>query len=246
MTTWLGCEHVHLPVCGSTNDEAARLASAGAAHGTVVTAGEQHAGRGRQGRHWHSPPGENLYLSCILRPALAPIQAPAITLAAGLGVADAVAGAGAQPALKWPNDVLVNGRKLAGILTEMSTRGQRVQHIITGIGVNLGSRSFPPELGERATSLALLGVSIDRERFLAELLVSLEHWFERFFAGGVAALADAWLARADRSRVRAASGGQAVEGAILGLDPDGCLLIQDDAGARHRILAGDVLPVPAV
>jgi BirA family biotin operon repressor/biotin-[acetyl-CoA-carboxylase] ligase len=244
VTSWLGREHVHLPACGSTNDEAARLASAGAAHGTVVTADEQHAGRGRQGRRWHSPPGENLYLSCILRPTLAPDRAPAITLAAGLGVADAVAKAGAQPVLKWPNDVLVDGRKLAGILTEMSTRGQRVQHIITGIGVNLGSQSFPAELGERATSLALLGLSIERERFVAELLASLEHWFDRFFTGGVAALADAWLARADRSRVRASSGGRAVEGAILGLDPDGCLLIEDDTGARHRILSGDVLPVP--
>ena len=244
MSRWLGREHVHLPACGSTNDEAARLASAGAAHGTVVTADEQHAGRGRQGRRWHSPSGENLYLSCILRPNLAPDRAPAITLAAGLGVADAVARAGAQPVLKWPNDVLVDGRKLAGILTEMSTRGPRVQHIITGIGVNLGSQSFPADLAERATSLALLGVSIERERFVAELLASLEHWFDRFFAGGVAALADAWLARADRSRVRAASGGRAVEGAILGLDPDGCLLIEDDAGARHRILVGDVVPVP--
>jgi BirA family biotin operon repressor/biotin-[acetyl-CoA-carboxylase] ligase len=244
VTRWLGREHVHLPVCGSTNDEAARLASAGAAHGTVVTAGAQHAGRGRQGRVWHSPPGENLYLSCILRPALPPVRVPAITLAAGLGVTDAVARIGARPALKWPNDVLVDGRKLSGILTEMSTRGQHVQHIVVGIGINLGSQSFPPELAGRATSLALLGLSIERERFFADLLASLEHWFERFFAGGVAALADAWLARADRSRVGATSEGRAVEGAIVGLDPDGCLLVEDDAGARHRIIAGDVLPVP--
>jgi BirA family biotin operon repressor/biotin-[acetyl-CoA-carboxylase] ligase len=245
MSSWLGRERVHLPVCGSTNDEAQRLAAEGAAHGTVVTADQQHAGRGRQGRAWHSPAGENLYLSCILRPALAPAAATAITLAAGLGVADAVQRAGAPAALKWPNDVLVHGRKLAGILTEMSTRAERVQHIIVGIGVNLESRSFPPGLGDTATSLALLGVPVDRQRFVAELLSELETWFDRFFAGGVAALADAWLARADRSRVRATSRGRMVEGAIVGLDADGCLLVADDAGTRHRILAGDVTPLPS-
>ncbi|HWN72126.1 MAG TPA: biotin--[acetyl-CoA-carboxylase] ligase, partial [Haliangium sp.] len=225
MSSWLGCERVHLPVCGSTNDEAQRLAAAGAVHGTVVTADQQHAGRGRQGRAWHSPPGENLYLSCILRPALAPAAATAITLAAGLGVADAVQRAGAPAALKWPNDVLVHGRKLSGILTEMSTRGERVQHLVVGIGVNLESRSFPPEIGDRATSLALLGVAVERQRFVDRLLSELETWFDRFFAGGVAALADAWLARADRSRVRATSQGRLVEGSIVGLDADGCLLI---------------------
>jgi BirA family biotin operon repressor/biotin-[acetyl-CoA-carboxylase] ligase len=245
VSTWLGRERVHLPVCGSTNDEAQRLAAAGAAHGTVVTADEQHAGRGRQGRRWHSPAGENLYLSCVLRPELAPAAATAITLAAGLGVADAVQRAGAPAALKWPNDVLAGGRKLAGILTEMSTRGERVQHIVVGIGVNLASRSFPPELGDVATSLALLGVPVERERFVAQLLSELEIWFDRFFAGGVPALADAWLARADRARVRATSQGRLVEGSIAGLDADGCLLITDQAGARHRILAGDVTSLPA-
>lgn len=245
MSAWLGRERVHLPLCGSTNDEAQRLASAGAVHGTVVTADAQHAGRGRQGHRWHSPAGENLYLSCVLRPALAPAAATAITLAAGLGVVDAVQRAGAAVALKWPNDVLAGGRKLAGILTEMSTRGERVQHIVVGIGVNLDSRSFPPELRDVATSLALLGAPVVRERFVADLLSDLEIWFDRFFAGGVAALADAWLARADRARVRATSGGQIVEGVILGLDADGCLLIEDEAGARHRILAGDVTSLPA-
>lgn len=243
MSAWLGRERVHLPACGSTNDEAARLAAAGAVHGTVVTADAQDAGRGRQGRAWHSPPGENLYLSCILRPALAPERAPAITLAAGLGVADAVRWAGARPALKWPNDVLVGGHKLAGILTEMSTRGGYVQHIVTGIGVNLETRDFPPELARGATSLGLLGLSVPRDRFLARLLECLERWFDRFFTGGVDALADAWSACADRSWVRATSSGREVEGRVLGLDREGCLLIEDRGGARHRILAGDVTPI---
>jgi BirA family biotin operon repressor/biotin-[acetyl-CoA-carboxylase] ligase len=242
---WLGRERVHLATCGSTNDEAARLAAGGAAHGTVVTADAQDAGRGRLGRAWHSPPGENLYLSCILRPALEPARATAITLAAGLAVADAVERAGVQAALKWPNDVLAAGRKLAGILTEMSTRGHEVQHIVVGIGVNLGSRSFPPELEGKATSLALLGVSVARPEFVDQLLVCLESWFDRFLAAGVAGLADAWLARAHRSRVRATSQGRSIDGWIMGLDRDGCLVIEDDAGGHHRVLSGDVIPLPA-
>lgn len=243
MSGWLGRERVHLPACGSTNDEAARLAAAGAAHGTVVTAGAQGAGRGRQGRPWHSPPGENLYLSCVLRPALAPERAPAITLAAGLGVVDAVRWAGARPTLKWPNDVLVDGRKLAGILTEMSTRGGHVQHIVTGIGVNIDTREFPPDLARSATSLRLLGAPVAQDRFLARLLEDLERWFDRFFAGGVDALAGAWSACADRSWVRATSGGRELEGRVVGLDRDGCLLIEDLGGARHRVVAGDVIPI---
>lgn len=238
---WLGCERVHLAACASTNDEAARLASGGAVHGTVVTADAQHAGRGRMGRTWHSPPGENLYLSCILRPSLSPGHATAVTLATGLGVWDAVRETGVQPALKWPNDVRVGGRKIAGVLTEMSTRGSRLQHIVAGIGINLQTRDFPPHLADAATSLRLLGIAVDRERFIARLLASLEPWLERFFAGGVPAIAEAWLARAELSRVRGTVAERSIEGRAVGLDPDGCLVIEDAAGMQHAIRSGEVV-----
>lgn len=238
---WLGYERVHFAACGSTNDEAARLADNGAVHGTIVTADAQHAGRGRQGRVWHSPAEGNLYLSCIMRPRLDPAQAVAVTLAAGLGVSDAVTDAGAAVTLKWPNDVLAGGRKLAGILTEMSTAGGAVRHVIVGIGVNLGSRGFPPELANVATSLALLGVSVERAGFLGTLLVALERWFDRFFAGGVAALSDAFCARVDPAPVRALVGGREVSGRAVGLAPDGCLMLVDAAGVEHRVVAGDVV-----
>ncbi|WP_428262571.1 biotin--[acetyl-CoA-carboxylase] ligase [Haliangium sp.] len=244
-TGWLGRERVHLATCGSTNDEAARLAAAGAEHGLVVTADAQRAGRGRRGRTWHSPPGESLYLSCVLRPALTPARAVAVTLAAGLGVWEAVHQAGAESTLKWPNDVLVGGRKLAGVLTEMSTVGGRLRHIVIGIGINLANRAFPPELAEIATSLALAGHPVERDAFVTSLLGALERWFDRFFVGGVRALADTWLARADRGRIRASAGAETVEGTVLGLADDGCLLIEDDAGAVHRILAGEVTVVAA-
>lgn len=251
MSGWLGRERVHLDACDSTNDEAARLASGGAPHGTLVTADTQHAGRGRQGRVWHSPPGENLYLSCILRPAIGPMHAAAVTLAAGIGVWDAVRATGVQPSLKWPNDVHISGRKIAGILTEMSTRGGQVQHIVTGIGINLETRRFPSELAQVATSLCALGIAVDRQVFLEDLLARLEIWFDRFFAGGVDSIADAWLSRAELTRVRSVgsgrqSEGQVIEGQAVGLDMDGCLVIEDDAGKRHRIRSGEVAVVPAL
>ncbi len=245
MSGWLGYERIHLADCDSTNDEAARLARAGAAHGTVVTADSQRAGRGRRGRRWHSPPGENLYLSCIVRPQLAPAEAVAITLAAGLGVSDAVRQVGVEATLKWPNDVLVNGRKLAGILTEMSTASAAVEHIIVGIGVNLGQQAFPPPLDQVATSLSEHGVSVERAAFLDMLLADLERRFESFFRDGVEALSDAWTARADRAPVQVTASGRTILGRVVGLASDGCLLVEDAAGVRHRVIAGDVVRAPA-
>lgn len=245
---WLGREQTMLESCGSTNDEAAHLAMAGAPHGAVVMALAQSTGRGRMGRDWHSPPGENLYLSCVLRPELEPFQVPPVTLAAGLGVVSAVNSLGLAATLKWPNDVLLGGRKLAGILTEMSTRGSRVEHVIVGIGINLETRVFPPSLASIATSLAQHGVTIARDRFIERLLGDLERWLDRFFAGGVEAIARAWMERAgigpERvSRVRVQGPSGPIEGRAVGIDGSGFLLVAAPDGQVHRVLAGDVAVV---
>jgi BirA family transcriptional regulator, biotin operon repressor / biotin---[acetyl-CoA-carboxylase] ligase len=241
---------IDLEVCGSTSDEAAALARAGAPHGTVVTADRQESGRGRQGRVWHSPAGANLYLSIVLRPPLPPRRVPPITLAAGVAVCDAVNATGVAASLKWPNDVLIGDRKVAGILTEMSTRGAgeaaEVEHVILGIGVNvnLAPSDIPDELAAIATSLAIArGAPLDRAAFTADLLARLDGWLERFFAGGVSAIAPAWLERAALAgrRVRTAAG---VEGTPVGLDPDGALRVVDADGAEHRVVAGDVALLP--
>jgi BirA family biotin operon repressor/biotin-[acetyl-CoA-carboxylase] ligase len=138
----------------STQQVARDLARAGAAEGTAVVAEEQTAGRGRLGRPWHSPPGENLYCSVVLRPPLAPGEVPQIALVAGIAVAAAVEEVtGRRPAIKWPNDVLLDGKKVAGILTEMESEIDRVHHVIAGIGVNLNTRRFPRELRDKASSL---------------------------------------------------------------------------------------------
>lgn len=254
---WLGSERVELDDCDSTNDHAAALAAQGARHGTVVIARAQRAGRGRLGRVWHSPPGENLYLSCVLRPRCAPARVPPITLAAGLGVVDAVTAAGACAMLEWPNDVMLEGRKLAGILTEMNTRGQRVEHVIIGIGVNLTTERFPPHLADIATSLRLAGVEVEPGAFVAELLTGLERWFDRFLAGGVAAIAPAWMERAGLrdgpggKRVRVSGHGSArtgddgrIEGRVAGIDASGRLHIVDDQGCSHWVVSGDVIAIP--
>jgi BirA family transcriptional regulator, biotin operon repressor / biotin---[acetyl-CoA-carboxylase] ligase len=233
---------VDVPVCGSTNDLAAQLAREGAPHGTIVVAQEQTAGRGRQGRSWHSPRGDSLYLSLVLRPELSPRQVPPITLAAGLAVIDAVNSAGVAASLKWPNDVLVGERKLAGILTEMSTRGDRVDHVIVGIGVNLAGKRFPPELAGIATSIALVrGGAVDRPAFERALLAGLERWLGRFLVGGPAAIADAWTAVARLGPVRVDDGERALVAEAVGLDRDGALIVIDGEGRRHRITAGDVV-----
>jgi BirA family transcriptional regulator, biotin operon repressor / biotin---[acetyl-CoA-carboxylase] ligase len=243
--SWLGAVRVHRDACASTNDEAIALARAGAAHGTVVTAGAQTAGRGRAGRTWHSPPGDNLYLSIVVRSALPAARLPAVTLAAGVGACDAIRAAGVTGArIKWPNDVLAGDRKLAGVLTE--TVG-RTDAVVIGVGVDVDGRRdrLPAELAAIATSIRdETGVPQEVAAFTELLLGHLEPWLDRFLDGGVAAVADAWTARADLSRrVRVVTADGARTGLPVGLDPDGALRIRTDAGDELRVIAGDVVEI---
>lgn len=248
-TVWLGRAWRHLPSTGSTNDEAAAWARAGAPAGAVVVADEQTKGRGRLGRRWHSPPGESLYFSVVLRPPLPPHRVPPLTLAAGVAVAEALvealAPSPASPALKWPNDVLVDGKKVAGILTEMSADLDRVHHLVVGIGVNLNARAFPDEIAAIATSVAIArGEPVSRADFAAGLCARLEYWVDRFVAEGAPAIAVAWKqhARFFGTRVRVTAGRDVVEGVAEDLDDDGALRLRLDDGRATRIVAGEVTP----
>lgn len=238
---WLGCHLVELDECGSTNDEAARLARAGARHGTVVIAAAQRAGRGRDGRVWASPPGLGLYLSAVLRPPLPLALVPPMTLAIGVGVCEAAREAGADARLKWPNDVLVDGKKLAGVLVEAQSQGSRLESVVVGIGVNVGGE-LPPELAARATTLAAAaGRPLDRMRFARALLGHVERWIDRYIASGLPAVIAAWHERmAPGLAARATVDGAPLEGEIAGLDGEGALLLRDGAGRVHRIRSGDV------
>lgn len=242
-----------LPRCGSTNDEAARLARAGAPEGTVVLAAEQEQGRGRLGHSWYSPPGENLYLSLLLRPPLPPSRAPLLTLLCGVALCEVVTaevGDRGAAELKWPNDLLLScgggpPRKVAGVLTEMVTSGARLDFVVVGIGVNLGSRAFPEELADRATSLALCtGRAVAPADFAARLLPVLGRQYAEYLAEGPAPLLRrfsahaAFLRRGEPIAVRGA--GSDLAGVPVGLDAEGALLLRDAAGAVHRVIAGEL------
>jgi BirA family biotin operon repressor/biotin-[acetyl-CoA-carboxylase] ligase len=238
---WLGGQRIELEECDSTNDEAARLARAGARHGTVVTARAQRAGRGRDGRAWASPRDAGLYLSAVIRPPLPLIDVPPMTLAIGVALCDAVRAMGAPAVLKWPNDALVGGKKLAGVLVEAHSQGTRLDAIIVGIGVNL-SGALPPELAATAITLdQAAGAAVERAAFVEQLLAQVERWVDRYVASGLAVIAPAWHARmATGISARARIDGAELFGEVAGLDGDGALLLRDGVGRLHRVRSGDV------
>jgi BirA family biotin operon repressor/biotin-[acetyl-CoA-carboxylase] ligase len=229
----------------STNDVGQALARGGAAEGTVVIAEQQTRGRGRLGRSWLSPPFRNLYLSLVLRPAIPLGRAPQVALVAGLAVADAVSEWAADAALKWPNDVLIASRKVAGILAELDAGNAAVGFIILGIGVNLNSSTddFPPELRERAVALcAATGVPVDRVTFTNRLLSRLEERYDAFLQHGFAALRPAWerLSCLTGRHVQIDDGGRRYEGLVIGMRDDGSLRLVDAAQRESAVVAGDV------
>jgi BirA family biotin operon repressor/biotin-[acetyl-CoA-carboxylase] ligase len=220
----LGRPRLHVRSIGSTNDRLRELVAAGAPHGTLVTAGEQTAGRGRQGRGWSTPAGEALAMSLLVRE-----PPPLLSLVAAVAVVDAI---GDEAEIKWPNDVLVGGRKVAGILVEARGGGHGLDWAIVGIGVNVAVSSLPEGLRETAASLQRSPADV--EPFLAALLAALE----RRLASADAELLDAWRARdALRGRRVEWNGG---EGTAAGIDDAGRLLVKLDAGGTAALDAGEV------
>ena len=218
------------------------LAADGAPDRTVVVAESQAAGRGRRGRVWQDEPGASLLTSILLRPRLAPAQLPTLSLTAGVAVAEAIASAaGLTARLKWPNDVLVEGRKLAGILLESrlsSAPAASACVVALGIGINVAQRAFPPELAEHATSVRLAGGGdLDRDVLLVALLEALDRWRARLESEGFAPVRTRWRSLADTlGRTVSVDG---VTGVAVDVDDDGALLV-DEGGRRRRVVAGDV------
>ncbi|MBY0317118.1 MAG: biotin--[acetyl-CoA-carboxylase] ligase [Reyranella sp.] len=231
-----GWRLVALDSVGSTMDEAARLADAGALEGTVVWAREQSGGRGRRGRRWASAPG-NLYTTTVLRPDCTAARAAELGFVAALAVADMVP-EGRTVRVKWPNDVLVDGGKIAGILLE-SAVGQDavVQHVVAGIGVNV---SFAPQLPEMRYPSAALGGTVERalEKLMAALAARLAEWRRE----GFATVRAGWLAKAGPlgAEVDVKLGDELVRGRFGGVDHEGALLLETASGPR-RIVSGELL-----
>jgi BirA family biotin operon repressor/biotin-[acetyl-CoA-carboxylase] ligase len=235
----------HLASTESTNDDARRAIETGAASGHVIVADAQTRGRGSRGREWSSPPGTDLYLSIVDRVSVALPALPPLTLAVGLGVADAVdALLGRTLAqVKWPNDVLLDGKKCAGILIEANSVGDGLDSVVIGIGLNVNRLDFPDTLTTEATSLRLQRANhepLDRDLALAHLLDHLENWVDRFVREGAAASVRAleprlaWLGR--RARCGDATG------VVRGVAPSGALLLESDRGVVE-VIAGRLEPL---
>jgi BirA family biotin operon repressor/biotin-[acetyl-CoA-carboxylase] ligase len=233
-------------VTASTNDDALAGARAGAPEGSLYLADTQTAGRGRRGNRWFGAPGQSIAFTLLLRPRIAPARASALALVGGLSVRAAVeswlraAGQNEPVLVKWPNDVLVGGRKLCGILAESQIRGAEVGAVALGVGLNLGNQGFPAELAKTATSLATLTAGAftpDRERRVADMLAELEPRYDAFTAGGEQMISefqryDALVGR----RVRVGS----LEGVCGGINRTGSLLLRDEHGALNEVIGGHV------
>jgi BirA family transcriptional regulator, biotin operon repressor / biotin---[acetyl-CoA-carboxylase] ligase len=230
----------------STNDVVEKLARDGVKEGVVVFAESQSRGRGRLGRVWSSPARRGLWFSVLLRPGLSPQEATQITVAAATAVWRGIHSVtGLKPEIKWPNDVLIGGKKVVGILTEMSAEADRVRHITLGIGVdvNIEAGEFPPELRNVATSLRIeTGAPVSRAELAAALLRELDRDYARVCGGGFATLADEWEARCTTigRQVVVMMGERKLRGRAEALDDDGTLLVRTEHGRLERIIGGDV------
>ena len=244
-TALVGRKIICYDTVDSTNLVLKNLAREGAEDGTVVVADSQGTGRGRMERAFFSPPGKGIWVSILLRPTFLPQDAPKCTLMAAVAVARAMEAFGLRAAIKWPNDILHEGRKLVGILTEMSAEMDRVNYVVIGIGinVNIAPEDFPEELRATATSLMQMkGAPLPRVAFLQELLRALDDLYTSVQREGFAPVLAAWREYAVTlgQEVRVIGpAGEEFEGVAADIDAEGALLV-DTAEGRRRVLAGDV------
>lgn len=244
-TTHFGKTIHHYFQVGSTNDVAHHLAEEGAEEGTVVLAEEQTQGRGRMGRSWVSEKMAGIYSSLILRPKMKPGDAPVLNLAAAVAVSESIEETCRVASdIKWPNDVLLNGRKCCGILTEMTSEGDQIKYVVAGIGLNVNQREFPEALRTLASSLRLEGKrSYSRIEILCSLLEHLEAICRELRLAGSGAIIERWVRRSSYAvgkRVRVNLGDREIRGVTAGLSERGTLKVKLDTGQIEEIMAGDV------
>ena len=244
-----GCRILVMPTVGSTNALLGRLARVGAEEGLVLVARQQSGGRGRRGRQWHSPPG-NLYMSILLKPKLPAALGGQIGFVAGLAIAETLAQRveGRTISLKWPNDVLVDGRKISGLLPEAVIQGDRLAHIVVGIGVNLSSA---PDGDVRWPTVALSEfgdeTAADPVGFAAALTRCLMRWVEIWQRDGFEPVRAAWMGRAWGlgRNLTTSDNGNVVAGRFDGIDGEGALVLELPTGGRRLIRSGEVFPAEA-
>ena len=230
----------------STNSVAMRLGESGEPHGTIVIAEEQTAGRGRAGRSWTSEKSAGIYCSILLRPPIPPAHAPLLTLVAGLAARDAAAeDLDTLPDIRWPNDLLVGGRKFCGILTEMHAEPDRIHYAVVGIGLNINQSKMPADLADIATSLRIeTGKAHSRLELLIRLLRSLDRYYNQFLADGAAPILRRFAEVSSYFKgkhVRVTTATETFTGTTAGLEPSGVLRVaRDDGNGIVAVLSGDV------
>jgi BirA family biotin operon repressor/biotin-[acetyl-CoA-carboxylase] ligase len=246
-TDRLGQNVHHQEEVTSTQEIAHRLAMEGAPEGTIVVAEQQTTGRGRLGRPWHSPKGSGIWMSIILRPTIPPQQAPQLTLMAAVSVVQGIQKVtDIKAQIKWPNDILINGKKIVGILTELQAEPDRINSVIMGIGINVNTPadSFPKELESIATSLKIEndGIDIDRSKLVRSILEEMEKLYGVYLEHGFAPIKLLWEGSAaslgKKIHVRTLSG--ELYGTAKGITEEGVLLLEDEEGNIHKVYSADI------
>ena len=247
-TGWAGCEVYYFDETGSTNIDAKRYAEEGALHGAVVIADMQNSGRGRRGRMWQSPPGSAIYMTIILKPDFLPDKAAMLTLVMALSVAGAITEAtGLQAGIKWPNDIVVNKKKVCGILTEMNVEQDYIQYVVTGVGINVNiakPEEFPEEIRQTATSLRIeKGERINRAALIERVLYHFERNYDTFVRtldlSGLMDTYDEYLLNLN-SEVKVLDPKGEYTGIARGINETGELLVEKDDGTVEAVYAGEV------
>ncbi|RNA69170.1 biotin--[acetyl-CoA-carboxylase] ligase [Alteribacter keqinensis] len=234
----------HYPSIHSTQETAHQLASENAPEGTLILADEQTKGKGRLGRQWHSPRETGIWMSLILRPDIEVKRAPQLTLLTAVAVVRGIKNAvGIDPEIKWPNDVLFEGKKVAGILTEMQAEPDKVHAIIVGLGLNVNQSQFPAPLDTIATSLRIeSGKSVNRTDVLSSILIEWDWLYRTFLKEGFAAVKPLWEAHALTmgKRITARTPKETLTGIATGIDDSGVLLLRQDDGTLRHIYSADI------
>lgn len=243
-TRWAGRNILYYETTDSTNLRIRQAGDEGAPHGTLAVADRQTAGRGRRGRTWESPAGNSIYMSVLLRSDIAPNKASMLTIVMALSVAEGIGQWIPMIQIKWPNDIIVNGKKLVGILTEMSAQVDYINHVTVGVGINVNMTEFPEEIADTATSLRLeCGHTVKRAPLIAAVMERLEENYEIFLKtedlSGLMDRYSALLVNRDRD-VRIIGEKETYQARAVGIDHTGELLVRREDGSMEKIYAGEV------
>jgi BirA family transcriptional regulator, biotin operon repressor / biotin---[acetyl-CoA-carboxylase] ligase len=242
----IGAKIIHFLETDSTNTRAQQYALDGCQEGTVITAESQTKGRGRRNRDWYSPHGKGIYMSVILYPRISLKELPKITLAAAVAATEALqASAGIRVEIKWPNDLLMNNKKICGILTELNSLGNEKNVVIVGIGINVNTplEMFPADIADIATSILIeTKQKIPRPVIIKSLIENFDHYYEIFLNGGFNSILDKWKDSSNivGRKINVKQAGAHVTGTVVDVDMDGALLVRDNDGVIQTIYSGDI------